>query len=135
MAGGETGFELRDLRAARAFGRAAREAGIAHIIYLGGLGDPSSELSAHLSSRQEVGAELAAHGVPVTEFRAAVIIGSGSASFELRSLAPPSRDLSPALGPDACQPSPSGRPRYLGAAATGRRPIVESAARRARTRR
>jgi uncharacterized protein YbjT (DUF2867 family) len=87
MAGGEAGFELRDLRAARAFGRAAREAGVGHIIYLGGLGDPTSGLSAHLSSRQEVGAELASHGVPVTEFRAAVIIGSGSASFELlRSL-------------------------------------------------
>ena len=42
MAGGEAGFELRDLRAARAFGRAAREAGLGHIIYLGGLGDPSS---------------------------------------------------------------------------------------------
>ena len=49
--------------------------------------DPSAELSRHLSSRQQVGAELAAHGVPVTEFRAAVIIGAGSASFELlRSL-------------------------------------------------
>jgi hypothetical protein len=60
---------------------------VGHIIYLGGLGDPSSQLSTHLASRQQVGAELAAHTVPVTEFRAAVIIGSGSASFELlRSL-------------------------------------------------
>jgi uncharacterized protein YbjT (DUF2867 family) len=87
MAGGEAGFALRDLRAARWFGQAAREAGVQHIVYLGGLGDPESGLSAHLASRQETGAELAAHGVPVTEFRAAVIIGSGSASFELlRSL-------------------------------------------------
>ena len=87
MAGGEHGFELRDLRAARWFGQAAREAGVGHIVYLGGLGDPESGLSPHLASRQETGAELAAHGVPVTEFRAAVIIGSGSASFELlRSL-------------------------------------------------
>ncbi len=87
MAGGEKGFELRDLRAARWFGRAAREAGVRHIVYLGGLGDPTKGLSSHLASRQETGAELAAHGVPVTEFRAAVIIGSGSASFELlRSL-------------------------------------------------
>jgi len=87
MAGGERGFELRDLRAARAFASAARESGLKHIVYLGGLGDPASGLSAHLSSRQEVGAELASHGVPLTEFRAAVIIGSGSASFELlRSL-------------------------------------------------
>lgn len=87
MAGGEGNFELRDLRAARWFGRAAREAGVKHIVYLGGLGDPASGLSPHLASRQETGAELASHGVPVTEFRAAVIIGSGSASFELlRSL-------------------------------------------------
>jgi uncharacterized protein YbjT (DUF2867 family) len=87
MAGGEADFALRDLRAARWFGQAAREAGLRHIVYLGGLGDPDSGLSPHLASRQETGAELAAHGVPVTEFRAAVIIGSGSASFELlRSL-------------------------------------------------
>jgi hypothetical protein len=60
---------------------------VKRIIYLGGLGDDSADLSHHLSSRHETGARLAAHGVPVTEFRAAVIIGSGSASFEiLRSL-------------------------------------------------
>jgi uncharacterized protein YbjT (DUF2867 family) len=87
MAGGERGFVERDTRAARSFAQAARQAGVDHIVYLGGLGDPSTELSPHLASRQKVGAELAAHGVPVTEFRAAVIIGSGSASFELlRSL-------------------------------------------------
>lgn len=87
MSGGESGFAMRDLRAARWFGQAAREAGLIHIVYLGGLGDPDSDLSPHLASRQETGAELAAHGVPVTEFRAAIIIGSGSASFELlRSL-------------------------------------------------
>jgi len=87
MASGEAGFEERDLAAARAFARSAHEAGVGHIVYLGGLGVPSSELSPHLTSRQRVGAELAAHGVPVTEFRAAIIIGSGSASFELlRSL-------------------------------------------------
>lgn len=87
MAGGESGFAMRDLRAARWFGQAAREAGLRHIVYLGGLGDPASGLSPHLASRQETGAELAAHGVPVTEFRAAIVIGSGSASFELlRSL-------------------------------------------------
>ena len=51
--------------------------------YLGGLGDDSANLSHHLASRHETGAQLAAHGVPVTEFRAAVIIGSGSASFEI----------------------------------------------------
>jgi uncharacterized protein YbjT (DUF2867 family) len=87
MAGGEKGFQQRDLAAAREFAMAAHEAGVARIVYLGGLGDPDSRLSTHLASRQQVGAELAAHGVPVTEFRAAVIVGSGSASFELlRSL-------------------------------------------------
>jgi uncharacterized protein YbjT (DUF2867 family) len=86
MAGGAD-FEQRDLEAAGAFGIAAHEAGVARIVYLGGLGDADSGLSAHLASRQHVGAELAAHEVPVTEFRAAVIVGSGSASFELlRSL-------------------------------------------------
>ena len=66
------------------FRRAADEAGIRRIVYLGGLGDHSSgELSEHLASRQEVGAELAKGGVPVVELRAAVIIGSGSASFEM----------------------------------------------------
>jgi uncharacterized protein YbjT (DUF2867 family) len=83
MAGGEAAFEERDLTAARAFARSARSAGVGHVVYLGGLGDPASRLSPHLASRQRVGAELAGQGVPVTEFRAAVIVGSGSASFEL----------------------------------------------------
>lgn len=83
MAGGEAGFVERDLAAARNFGRAASAAGVRHIVYLGGLGDPSSNLSPHLASRQQVGKELAAHGIAVTEFRAAIIIGSGSASFEI----------------------------------------------------
>jgi uncharacterized protein YbjT (DUF2867 family) len=66
------------------FRRAAEAAGLRRIIYLGGLGDHSSgELSEHLASRQEVGVELAAGSVPVVELRAAVIIGSGSASFEM----------------------------------------------------
>jgi uncharacterized protein YbjT (DUF2867 family) len=84
MDGGKHDFAQRDREAARAFATAARQAGVAHIIYLGGLGDPSSQLSKHLASRQQTGAELASYGVPVTEFRAAVIIGSGSASFELQ---------------------------------------------------
>ena len=53
------------------------------IIYLGGLGDPKADLSLHLRSRQETGRALAEAGVPVTEFRAAVIVGSGSVSFEM----------------------------------------------------
>jgi uncharacterized protein YbjT (DUF2867 family) len=76
-------FEERDRAAARTFAQAAAAAGVPRIIYLGGLGDEHTRLSAHLRSRQEVGAILADAGVPVTEFRAAVIIGAGSTSFEM----------------------------------------------------
>ncbi len=77
------GFRERDLQAARAFGRAAADAGVARIVYLGGLGDPRGGLSEHLRSRHEVGSALAASGVPVTEFRAAVVVGAGSLGFEM----------------------------------------------------
>ena len=77
------GFRELDMQAARTFGDAAGKAGVRRIIYLGGLGDPESNLSSHLRSRQESGAALRAGGVPVTEFRAGVIIGSGSLSFEM----------------------------------------------------
>ncbi|HYO41764.1 MAG TPA: SDR family oxidoreductase [Candidatus Limnocylindrales bacterium] len=83
MGAGERGFAERDRLAARNFAQAAGHAGVRRIIYLGGLGEDSADLSHHLTSRHETGAELAAHGVAVTEFRAAVIIGSGSASFEI----------------------------------------------------
>ena len=83
MGAGERGFAERDRQAARNFGQAARRGGVSRIVYLGGLGDDSADLSHHLASRHETGAQLAAQGVPVTEFRAAVIIGSGSASFEI----------------------------------------------------
>jgi uncharacterized protein YbjT (DUF2867 family) len=83
MGAGERGFAERDRQAARNFAQAAARAGVPRIIYLGGLGDDTANLSHHLASRHETGAELAAHGVSVTEFRAAVIIGSGSASFEI----------------------------------------------------
>ncbi|MCX5767243.1 MAG: SDR family oxidoreductase [Gemmatimonadetes bacterium] len=82
MAAGEA-FRERDQAMALAFGQAAAAAGVRRIIYLGGLGDPKEVHSKHLISRQEVGRSLAAAGVPVTEFRAAVIVGSGSASFEI----------------------------------------------------
>jgi uncharacterized protein YbjT (DUF2867 family) len=73
-----------DRAVAENFRNAAERAGLRRIIYLGGLGDRSSgDLSEHLASRQEVGAELAKGSVPVVELRAAVIIGSGSASFEM----------------------------------------------------
>ncbi len=83
MGAGERGFAERDQQAARNFAQAAKRAGVSRIVYLGGLGDDSADLSHHLASRHDTGAQLAAHGVPVTEFRAAVIIGSGSASFEI----------------------------------------------------
>lgn len=83
MAAGEHGFAERDRAAARDFATAAARAGVGRIVYLGGLGEDDADLSHHLASRHEVGAELAAHGIPVTEFRAAIVIGSGSASFEM----------------------------------------------------
>lgn len=82
MAGGPD-FHNRDLAAAKNFGAAACAAGVEHIVYLGGLGDPTTDLSDHLRSRQETGEALRAAGVPVTEFRAGVIVGSGSLSFEM----------------------------------------------------
>ena len=81
--GSAESFEEQDRAAGQNFADAAREAGIRRIIYLGGLGDPENVKSKHLVSRQEVGACLTAGGVPVVEFRAAVIVGSGSASFEI----------------------------------------------------
>ncbi|MEU5540087.1 SDR family oxidoreductase [Streptomyces sp. NPDC020362] len=79
-------FEETDRRAARIFGARARAAGVRRIVYLGGLtpdGVPERELSPHLRSRTEVGRILRDSGVPTTVLRAAVIIGSGSASFEM----------------------------------------------------
>ena len=76
-------FGERDRRMADDFARAAQHAGVGRIIYLGGLGRPEDVRSRHLLSRHEVGRTLAAAGVPVVEFRAAVIVGSGSASFEM----------------------------------------------------
>jgi uncharacterized protein YbjT (DUF2867 family) len=76
-------FETLDVDAARTFGRAAAAAGVQRIVYLGGLGNPADRLSAHLRSRQATGDALREAGVPVTELRAAVVVGSGSLSFEL----------------------------------------------------
>lgn len=87
MRSGGDDFRASDQAMATAFAQAAAQAGVRRIIYLGGLGDPDDDLSEHLRSRQEVGRALAQSTVPVLEFRAAVIVGSGSASFEmLRSL-------------------------------------------------
>lgn len=76
-------FEERDRRGALNFAASARDAGVRRIIYLGALGEPSASLSSHLRSRQETGEALRSAGVPVIEFRASVVIGSGSLSFEL----------------------------------------------------
>jgi uncharacterized protein YbjT (DUF2867 family) len=75
--------EKRDLQAASNFAAAARLNGVGRIVYLGALGDPRSDLSRHLRSRQQTGQVLKESGVPVTEFRAAIVVGSGSISFEM----------------------------------------------------
>jgi uncharacterized protein YbjT (DUF2867 family)/tryptophan-rich sensory protein len=80
---GGAGFREKDREAARNFGQAARTAGVRRIVYLGGLGNEKQPLSDHLRSRHEVGDVLRASGVPTIEFRASIIIGSGSLSFEL----------------------------------------------------
>jgi len=76
-------FEEQDRQAARNFAEAARASGIRRIIYLGGLGEKDPSLSAHLRSRLEVADILRTSGIPVIEFRASIIIGSGSLSFEM----------------------------------------------------
>lgn len=81
--GSGTNFHDLDVEAARNFGGAAKEAGLQGIIYLGGLGDPASDLSQHLASRQETGEMLRESNVPVIEFRASVVVGAGSLSFEI----------------------------------------------------
>jgi uncharacterized protein YbjT (DUF2867 family) len=81
---GSTGdFEAQDREAAAHFATAARAAGVRRIIYLGGLGNPDEALSQHLRSRQETGAQLRAHHPQVLEFRASIVVGSGSLSFEM----------------------------------------------------
>ncbi len=81
--GGSAGFRQRDHEAARNFGVVCAMSGVQRILYLGGLGDPESNLSEHLRSRQETGEVLRRSGVPVTEFRAGMVVGSGSISFEM----------------------------------------------------
>jgi uncharacterized protein YbjT (DUF2867 family) len=81
---GQQGFADRDRTAAANVRDAAARAGVRRLVYLGGLGDDDDEdLSDHLRSRHEVGRVLADGPVPVTELRAAIIIGSGSMSFEM----------------------------------------------------
>lgn len=76
-------FESQDRIAAENFAKAATHAGVRRIVYLGGLGSPDEKLSKHLRSRQETGNILRAHHSRVIEFRASIVIGSGSLSFEM----------------------------------------------------
>jgi uncharacterized protein YbjT (DUF2867 family) len=84
--------------AARTFATAARDRGVGRIVYLGGIVHDDDDLSPHLASRREVGEILRGSGVPTIEFRASIVVGAGSSSFELV------RDLVDALpvlvGPD-----------------------------------
>lgn len=80
--GAVVAFEALEERSAAAFADACRAAGVRRIIYLGGLSDEKA-MSPHLRSRRRVGDILRASGIPVIEFRASVILGSGSLSFEM----------------------------------------------------
>jgi uncharacterized protein YbjT (DUF2867 family) len=77
------GYTSLELDSARAFASAAGTAGVEHLIYLGGLADPEQHIAPHMRSRIETGRVLREGNVPVTEFRAGVIAGSGSISFEM----------------------------------------------------
>lgn len=79
---GASDFEERDLLAARTVAQAAEQEGMRQLVYLGGLGDDSPDLSPHLRSRLETANQLAAGSVPVTTLRAAIVVGPGSAGFE-----------------------------------------------------
>lgn len=83
MSGGRAGFERRDREAADNFTVAAEKAGVRRVIYLGGLGETGDDLSEHLKSRLEVAEILKSGKFATTFLRAAVILGAGSASFEL----------------------------------------------------
>jgi len=82
MSSGGDYFE-KEIDSARRFASAASGSGVEHIIYLGGLADPEKDIGRHLLSRIQTGNVLRQGNVPVTEFRASLIIGSGSISFEM----------------------------------------------------
>src|SRR5687767_5561831 len=75
-------FSVEDRRGAEAFARAANDAGLTQVIYLGGLGDSADDLSEHLRSRREVESILLA-GAPTTALRAGLVIGDGGISWEI----------------------------------------------------
>ena len=76
-------FENKEARLAQVFAAEAKRASIQRLVYLGGIIAPNSELSPHMKSRADTGEILRASGVPTIELRAGVVIGSGSASFEM----------------------------------------------------
>ena len=80
---GSADFERLDAEAATAFGKAAGDAGLQQVVYLGGLGSDSDDLSAHLRSRREVEGLLGSGGVPVTVLRAGIVVGAGGISWEM----------------------------------------------------
>ena len=80
--GSGSDFEEEERRGAREFSAAARESGVQRLIYLGGIVH-TDELSPHLRSRREVGEILRSSGIPTIEFRASIVVGEGSASFEM----------------------------------------------------
>ncbi len=79
---GSPDFAAQDLKAAEITALEAERAGVKQLVYLGGLGDDSVDLSPHLRSRRETAKRLASTSVPVTTLRAAMVIGPGSAAFE-----------------------------------------------------
>lgn len=83
MSGREAGFDQRDREAAYNFAVAAKKAGVRRVIYLGGLAAAGANVSLHLKSRHDTGAVLRKYGPPLIEFRAGVIVGNGSISFEI----------------------------------------------------
>jgi uncharacterized protein YbjT (DUF2867 family) len=87
MSGREAGFDQRDREAAYNFAVEAKKAGVRRVIYLGGLAAAGANVSLHLKSRHNTGAVLRKYGPPLIEFRAGIIVGNGSISFEIiRSL-------------------------------------------------
>lgn len=83
MGGSSDKFEERDRKAALNVADLAKQAGVEHIIYMSALGDENQEISDHLKSRQETAKHLASTGVALSELRAAIVVGSGSSSFEM----------------------------------------------------
>jgi uncharacterized protein YbjT (DUF2867 family) len=77
------GYTSLERNGAKNFAHAAEEVGVEHVIYLGGLADPKRKISYHMQSRIDTGESLREGKVPVTEFRAGVIVGPGSISFEM----------------------------------------------------